>query len=145
MVTATLAHRDLPHDSAVCLPSRWQAEGAYEVTKTLCASENRPDALVCGCDAIAIGAMRAAKECGLRLPNDLAIAGFDDIPFGRDLDPPLTTIHVPKELLGELAVRKLVERVIHPVRPPVVQMVQTTLVVRGSCGAPRSFGPTSTG
>ncbi len=82
--------------------------------------------------------MRAAKERGLRLPDDLAITGFDDISFARDLDPPLTTIHVPKELLGELAVRKLMERINRPDRPPVVQTVQTTLVVRASCGAPQN-------
>ncbi len=134
-----LAHHNLPFDPARCLRSPWPAEGAYEVAKTLFTGGNIPDALVCGCDTIAIGAMRAAKECGLRLPDDLAITGFDDISFARDLDPPLTTIHVPKELLGELAVRKLIERIGHPDRPPIVQTVQTTLVVRGSCGAPRSL------
>lgn len=133
-----LARHDLPFDPTLFLPSPWTAEGAYEVAQALLAGGSSPDALVCGCDTIAIGAMRAAKEVGLRLPDDLAITGFDDISFARDLDPPLTTIHVPKELLGKLAVRKLIERISHPARPPVVQMVPTTLVVRGSCGAPRS-------
>ncbi|HVA92507.1 MAG TPA: LacI family DNA-binding transcriptional regulator [Chloroflexota bacterium] len=133
-----LARHDLPLDPAHFLRSPWPAEGAYEVAKTLFSGGNIPDALVCACDTIAIGAMRAAKEYGLRLPDDLAITGFDDISFARDLDPPLTTIHVPKELLGELAVRKLIERISHPDRPPVVQTVQTTLVVRGSCGGARS-------
>lgn len=132
-----LARHDLPLDPALFLRSPWPAEGAFEVARALLAGGNRPDALVCGCDTIAIGTMRAAKECGLRLPDDLAITGFDDISFARDLDPPLTTIHVPKELLGELAVRKLIERIGHPERPPIVQMVPTKLVVRGSCGAPR--------
>lgn len=136
-----LARHDLPFDPALYLHSPWPAEGAYEVAKTLFAGGTIPDALVCGCDTIAIGVMRAAKEYGLRLPDDLAITGFDDISFARDLDPPLTTVHVPKELLGELAVRKLIERIGHPERPPVVQMVPTTLVVRGSCGAPQSHAP----
>jgi DNA-binding LacI/PurR family transcriptional regulator len=130
-----LGRHNLPFDATHCLLSPWSAEGAYEVAKTLVASDNRPDALVCGCDTIAIGAMRAAKECGLRLPQDLAITGFDDIAFARDLDPPLTTIHVPKELVGELAVRTLIERINHPGRPPIVHMVPTTLMVRSSCGA----------
>ena len=133
-----LARHDLPFDPAHFLRSPFPTEGAYEVAKTLLAGGNIPDALVCGCDTIAIGALRAAKECGLRLPDDLAITGFDDISFARDLDPPLTTIHVPKELLGELAVRKLIERINHPERPPIVQVVPTTLVVRSSCGAARS-------
>jgi DNA-binding LacI/PurR family transcriptional regulator len=136
-----LARRDLPLNAAHVILSPWPAEGAYDVAKTLLAGDDLPDALVCACDTIAIGAMRAAKERGLRLPDDLAITGFDDISFARDLDPPLTTIHVPKELLGELAVRKLLERISRPDRPPVVQTVQTTLVVRASCGAPRNSTP----
>jgi DNA-binding LacI/PurR family transcriptional regulator len=139
-----LAHHDLPREPANYLLSPWPAEGAYEVAKMLLTGGNIPDALVCGCDTIAIGAMRAAKECGMRLPDDLAITGFDDISFARDLDPPLTTIHVPKELLGELAVRKLIERIGHPEYPPIVQTVQTTLVVRGSCGATRNATVTGT-
>ncbi len=92
------------------------------------------DGLVCACDTIAIGAMRAAKERGLRLPTDLAIAGFDNIPFSRDLDPPLTTVQVPKELMGELAARRLIERINHPEWPPIIQTVPTALVARSSCG-----------
>lgn len=136
--THAVVRRDLPFDPTLLFPSEWSAEDGYRATTSLLTAGYRPDALVCGCDTIAIGAMRAAKECGLRLPHDLAITGFDDISFARDLDPPLTTIHVPKVLLGELAVRKLIERISHPEYPPVVQTVQTTLMVRGSCGAPRA-------
>jgi LacI family transcriptional regulator, galactose operon repressor len=133
-----LARHDLPLDPALFLLSPWSAEGGYQVTKALLAAAHKPDALVCACDTIAIGAMRAAKESGLRLPEDLAVTGFDDISFACDLDPPLTTLHVPKELLGELAVRKLVERITFPDRPPTITVVRSKLVVRGSCGASRS-------
>ncbi|HXT36080.1 MAG TPA: LacI family DNA-binding transcriptional regulator [Chloroflexota bacterium] len=142
--TQALAHHDPSLEPAPLFPAEWSAEDGYQATKSLLAAGHRPDALVCGCDTLAIGAMRAAKERGLRLPDDLAITGFDDISFAPDLDPPLTTIHVPKELLGELAVRKLIERTAHPTYPPVVQTVQTTLVVRGSCGAPRGAAPIQT-
>jgi DNA-binding LacI/PurR family transcriptional regulator len=140
-----LARHDLAFDPALFLRSSWSAEGGYQVAKALLAGGNIPDALVCACDTIAIGAMRAAKECGLRLPDDMAITGFDDISFARDLDPPLTTIHVPKELLGELTVRKLVDRIHHPNRPHTIEVVRTTLVVRGSCGASRSHTTTPEG
>jgi DNA-binding LacI/PurR family transcriptional regulator len=130
-----LARHDLPFDPALFLPVPWSAEGSYAATRTLLVSGSRPDALVCASDTIAIGAMRAAKEFGLRLPDDLAITGYDDISFARDLDPPLTTVHVPKELLGELAVRRLVEQIAHPDRPPTIEVVRTRLVVRRSCGA----------
>lgn len=135
-----LARRDVPFDPAICLLSPFRSEDAYEVAKTPLAGDDIPDAVVCGSDTIAIGVMRAAKERGLHLPDDLAITGFDDISFARDLDPPLTTIHVPKELLGEVAVRALIERIGHPDRPPIVRTVPTELVVRGSCGEQRSQG-----
>ncbi len=137
-----MARRDLPVDPTLLVDASWSTEDAYPVAKALLARHGgRIDALVCACDTIAIGAMRAAKECGLRLPGDLAITGFDDIPFARDLDPPLTTVRVPKEQLGVLAVRKLVERIDHLGLAPVIQIVPTTLVVRASCGSPR--GPVS--
>jgi LacI family transcriptional regulator len=137
-----MARVDLPCPDEWRVLSPWTAEGAYPVAQALLAEHGRViDALVCACDTIAIGAMRAAKECGMRLPDDLAITGFDDIHFARDLDPPLTTVHAPKELLGELGARRLLERIENPDLPPIVQMVPTTLVVRASCGAPADRAP----
>ncbi len=133
-----LARRDLPFDPTLFVESPWSAEGAYPIARNLLSQRAHDlDALVCACDTIAIGAMRVAKECGLRLPDDLAITGFDDIPFARDLDPPLTTVRVPKELMGEMAARTLIARLDHPDLPPVIQIAPTTLVVRASCGSPR--------
>jgi DNA-binding LacI/PurR family transcriptional regulator len=127
---------DLAFNPDLVVHTPWTAEGAYlRALELLAAHAASVDALVCGCDTIAIGAMRAAKECGLRLPEDLAIVGFDNIPFACDLEPPLTTVHVPKELMGELAVRRLIERIAEPDLPPIIQMAPTRLVVRGSCGA----------
>lgn len=141
-----LARQDLPFCPELYVQTPWTTEGAYPLAKALLTTHaGSIDALVCACDTIAIGAMRAAKECGLRLPDDLAITGFDDIHFARDLDPSLTTIHVPKQLLGELAARKLIERIAHPDLPPIVQTVPTTLVVRASCGAPVHAAPVATG
>jgi len=131
-----LARHGLPLDPTLCVETPWSAEGAYPFAQALLARDDLPDALVCGCDTIAIGAMRAAKQRGLRLPDDLAITGFDDIPFARDLDPPLTTVRVPKEVMGEVAVRKLMERINRPDLPPIIQIIPTTVVVRASCGAP---------
>jgi len=135
-----LACHGLPLDPALLVEAPWSVEGAYPVAQALLRQGLEMDALVCGCDTIAIGAMRAAKEQGLRLPDDLAITGFDDITFARDLDPPLTTVHVPTETMGEVAVRTLIERINRPEIPPIIQLVPTSLVVRASCGAPRGAG-----
>ncbi len=139
-----LTLHDLPLDPTLCLETPWSTEGAYPFAKTLLARDALPDALVCGCDTIAIGAMRAAKERGLRLPDDLAITGFDDIPFARDLDPPLTTIHVPKERLGAVAVQTLITSMDRSTQLPLIQIIPTTLVVRASCGASRPADRPST-
>jgi LacI family transcriptional regulator len=113
----------------------FSTESGYASTRSLLT--NNPhgvDGLVCACDTIAIGAVRAAKDLGLQVPADLAIAGFDNIRFSRDLDPPLTTVQVPKELMGELAARRVIDGINHPDWPPIIQMVPTKLIVRASCG-----------
>lgn len=134
---AMLRHQ-LPISENSCLLTGWTTEEAYPFFKELLNTmERRPDVLVCASDLIAIGAMRAASELGLRVPDDIAVTGFDDLSFSRDLDPPLTTLHVPKDLIGQFAVRKLVERIQQPDLPPIVQVIPTTLVVRRSCGAGR--------
>ena len=131
-----LAEHGMAGDPAWVIESSWAAEDAYAASLAFF-QENRQaiDALVCGCDTIAIGVMRAAKECGLKLPDDLAITGFDDIAFAGDLEPSLTTVRVPKELMGQLAVRRLLDRIADPEQPPIVQTVPTSLIVRASCGA----------
>lgn len=58
---------------------------------------------------IALGAMKALQEMGYRIPEDVSIVGFDDLPFSEISNPPLTTLRVPKQEMGRLAVRKLVE------------------------------------
>lgn len=127
-------HFPIPADLFV--QTGWTIEEAYPAVKQMLEeSQVFPDVLVCASDLIAIGAMRAAAALGLHIPEDIAVTGFDDIPFARDLDPPLTTIHVPKEQMGQFAVRKLIERIHTPDLPPIIQMMPTTLVVRRSCGA----------
>jgi LacI family transcriptional regulator len=97
-------------------------------------TRQRPSAVFAVNDAMALGVMRAAREAGLRVPGDLAVVGFDDIDMAEVADPPLTTVRIAKELMGELAARQLLE-LIHTERQlPVKSVVATTLVVRMSCG-----------
>jgi LacI family transcriptional regulator len=119
------------------IDTTWSAEEAYEKVKARFSEGQLPDVLACADDGLAIGVIRAAKEVGLRLPDDLAVSGFNDNDFARDVEPPLTTIRVQKELLGEVAVRKLIERINRPSLPPVIQIIPTTLMIRASCGEPR--------
>lgn len=135
-IHALLRH-DLPVVPELFVECDFDAEAGYGATLSLLRTRRSEiDGLICACDTIAIGAVRAAKELGVRLPGELAIAGYDNIPFSRDLDPPLTTVQVPKELMGELAARRVIECIAHPDWPPIIQMVPTKLVVRASCGEP---------
>ena len=99
----------------------------------------RPTAVLAMSDAMAIGAMRAARELGLRIPDDLSVVGFDDIDLAGHVDPPLTTVHQPIREKGSDAVRLLLaameQRGTH--RPEHVRL-ETRLIVRNSTGpAPR--------
>jgi LacI family transcriptional regulator len=130
-----LIRHDLPMSPDLFIECDFSSETGYDAARLLLSTRTGDvDGLICACDTIAIGAVRAAKELGLHLPGDLAIAGFDNIPFSRDVDPPLTTVQVPKELMGELAARRVIECISHPDWPPIIQMVPTKLVVRASCG-----------
>ena len=86
-------------------------------------------------DAMAWGAIRAARECGFSVPGDLAIVGFDDVDLSAHVSPPLTTMRVPKRQLGVLAGRRLVDLCKkHEEEAPVISLVAAELIVRRSCG-----------
>lgn len=87
-------------------------ETAYEdMKKYLDLNSKLPTAFVAENDCIAIGAMKALKEKGYRIPEDVSIVGFDDLPLSSVVNPELTTIHVYKHNMGEVAVRTLLDSV----------------------------------
>lgn len=103
----------------------------------------RPTAVIAMSDAIAIGALAAARSLGLRVPGDVSIVGFDDIDIVAHIDPPLTTVHQPIRRKGETAMRLLlalvenddIDRLDRP-------GLETRLIVRGSTGPPSALaGP----
>jgi len=98
--------------------------------------ENLPDAVVSANDQMAIGVLKALARAGVRVPQDVAVAGFDDIFPGSLCDPPLTTIHQPMRMLGERACARLLERIANPALPTTVELLATELVLRSSCGCP---------
>lgn len=95
----------------------------------------RPTAVLAMSDAMAVGAMTAAKAVGLRVPNDLSVVGFDDIDLAAHVEPPLTTVHQPIRQKGAEAVRLLLaemdQQATH--RPEHLRL-DTHLVIRGSSG-----------
>ena len=99
---------------------------------------SRPTAIFAANDSMAIGALSALHESGLRVPQQMAVAGFDDIPLARYMNPPLSTVHVDISLLGERAAALLLSSLQQGRRPPQQLQLSTTLVIRSSCGGPVS-------
>jgi LacI family transcriptional regulator len=85
-------------------------EGGYRATKILLAEGHKVDALVLFNDNMAVGAYRAIHELGLRIPEDIAVASFNDISVAQFMNPPLSTVHLPAEEIGQTAVELLLER-----------------------------------
>ncbi|MET0237337.1 MAG: LacI family DNA-binding transcriptional regulator [Kibdelosporangium sp.] len=95
----------------------------------------RPTAIVCFNDKVAVGTLQAARERGLRVPEDLSIAGFDDIDISQATDPPLTTVRQPLQEMGRIAVTQLM-RVLDGHQPEALHIeLATTLVIRDSTSA----------
>ena len=83
-------------------------------------------------DLIAVGAMKALKEFGYSIPEDIAIVGFDNIPLSRIVEPSLTTIHVPKQYMGEMAAKRLITILKEKGTRPVKIEIATQLIERNS-------------
>jgi LacI family transcriptional regulator len=95
-----------------------------------------PDAIICGNDQTAIGAMRELQAAGIRVPADVGVVGFDDMHLSALLAPPLTTVRQPMRLLGERACTRLLERIADPSLPPRSERLPAELIIRESCGCP---------
>lgn len=85
-------------------------------------------------DKAAIAVMRVLQSAGYRVPEDVAVVGFDDIDAAAVVNPPLTTNHVPRDILGRLGTRLLLDRLAHPHYPPIRTVIDAKLVERGSTG-----------
>jgi len=106
------------------------------LTCTRGAGEPLPDAVVCANDQMAIGMVRTLTAHGVRIPQDVAVVGFDDIFPASLTDPPLTTVHQPMRKIGERACDRLLERIADPSLRPRIELLPSELVLRSSCGCP---------
>jgi LacI family transcriptional regulator len=95
-----------------------------------------PDAVVCANDQMAIGVLRAFAAAGVRVPDEVAVVGFDDIYPASLIDPPLTSVQQPIRMLGQQACARLLDRIATPDLTPTVELLPTELVLRSSCGCP---------
>ncbi|WP_299231117.1 LacI family DNA-binding transcriptional regulator [uncultured Halomonas sp.] len=132
----TLAEAGIRPPKARIVATNLMADGGHQAMLRLLAAGSPPEALFAFNDLVAIGAMRAAHEHGLALPDDLSVVGYDDIELGRYLTPALTTVHQPVYELGAMASAQLIERMEHgsPLQP--VLRLDPSLVIRESVREP---------
>jgi LacI family transcriptional regulator len=122
-------------DPGLNLESMPTRDGGFGAMGAVLALPDRPTAVVCYNDVVAIGAMLAAARRGLTVGRDIAIVGFDDTSEARHVSPALTTIAVDAVGLGERAAAMLLERITDPLASPAEHIGPADLVIRQSCGA----------
>lgn len=138
----TLAH-GLDQDKKLIREGTHTAEGGRDAMAALLRLSKRPTAVVCSNDWTAIGALNAAAAAGLRVPQDISIVGFDDIPLVSYTTPPLTTVRMSAADVGTVAFRALFGLISGERIEGDVYQIPTELVVRASTARPRKRGAAS--
>jgi LacI family transcriptional regulator len=130
-----LAH-SLPRAVPQVLPGDFSEKSGYLAGRRLATQDERPEAVFAANDVIAVGCIVAFREAGLRVPDDIAVAGFDDIPLASLVSPALTTVRVQIAELGRSALEQLLLNIEDPTQAqPVSRALLPRVVVRESCGA----------
>lgn len=120
-------------DEALIVEGDFTESGGHAAMQWL--FPHQPDAVFAASDAMAFGALRALREIGLSVPDDVAVVGFDDLPTAALSDPPLTTIRQPIRRSGIQAVETLIDILTNGPEPPRRITMSTELVIRSSCGS----------
>jgi len=121
-------------DSLIQISDLFDDKGGYDAANKLFSIKNRPTAIFATNDIIAIGAYKAAKERGIKIPQDLSLIGFDNIETSSHIEVPLTTISQPINKMGKMAVEVLVERIEKENSEKLQKIVlEPKLVIRESC------------
>ncbi len=110
----------------------WSATSGYQIFQSWLQNGDLPSAIIAQNDRMAIGVIRAARDAGLSVPDQLSVVGFDDMPLASYFDPPLTTIRQDTFMLGREAVRLLLQVIADPALPPQHLQYPCELVIRES-------------
>jgi LacI family transcriptional regulator len=134
----TRSQLGLERDDALIVAGDFTQKRGFDATCALLALDRPPTAIFAGNDLSAIGAIGAIREAGLRVPEDISVVGFDDIPAAAQIYPPLTTIRQPMHQMGRSAVNTLLAQIagIAPASPQV--WLPNELIVRATTAAPHA-------
>ncbi len=130
-----LVERGRDIDETLIVEGDFTEAGGYYAMQRLMAA--KPDAVFAASDTMAIGAMRAVREARMRVPEDIAFVGFDDLPLATLPEPRLTTMRQPVYQFGIKAVEILLDLIENGIKPPRRVIMETELIIRDSCGASR--------
>lgn len=144
---AALSAYGLPLDPALIYTGDYQYRAAYTATTALLDLPQPPTAIFAANDLSAFAVYDVARSRGLRVPDDLSVAGFDDVPQSAYMHPALTTVRQPLLAMGEAATRLLMDTIADPNRPAERIVLPTELIIRESCQPPahseRPFKPSA--
>lgn len=127
----------LPHDKSYAVSAPLTATGGYDGAIQLLKQQPNLTAIFCGDDIAAVGILRAIRDFGLKVPDDMSVISIDDIETSQFLSPMLTTIHVPMEEMGSLAAKILIDRINGGHTLPMQIKLPFYLAKRESCCRPR--------
>lgn len=129
---AALAAASIDATASTQLDGISTEDAGYEATKQLLSNATLPDAIMCASDLIAIGVLRALRETAYRVPEDVAVVGYDNIQVSAFTTPALTTVQQNTKLAGELLVETLLKAI--KKEPTEDHLMKADLVIRQSCG-----------
>jgi LacI family transcriptional regulator, galactose operon repressor len=132
-----------PNPELIIQGQSWWHRAGYDGTQALLSKQVPFTALFAHNDRLARGAMLALNEAGLKVPQDISIVGYDDIPEAEFADPPLTTIRQPMRAVGQAAAQLLIKLIEDPSAAPQQLLFNTELVSRSSCAVLTSASPSA--
>lgn len=132
--TEALADHGIELDPALVREGDSRQESGRRLTEELLDLDHPPTALFTGNNLMTLGAYVALHERGVRIPEEVAVVGYDDVSWALALDPPPTVVDQPGYEMGQRAAEMLLQRIAEPDRTPTTVTLQHRLIVRRSCG-----------
>ncbi len=129
-----LSENSIKYDRELVGIGNFTPQSGYEVMRKLLSSKNMPTAVFVASDVVAFGAMGAIKEKGIRIPEDIALVGFDNVDMSKYVDPPLTTVNLPAFEIGKNVASLIIDIIEKNEVKSKEIILDTDLVVRKSCG-----------
>lgn len=114
----------------------FRIEGGEMAVSTILSNNRRPTAIFASNDLMAIGAIKGIKSIGLKIPDDISVIGLDDIFIASHMDPPLTTVNLPRYQIGKTAWKLLYSLIANKQESGIEEVIETSLIVRGTVTVP---------